>query len=177
MRKDRKADMNKYLEAGKVRNTHGVKGALKVEHWCDDASVFTSLKDIYIKNGELYKSYRVSSASSAGNGVIILKLDGIDTFEDAAKLKNSVLYASRDQLPEADDRVFIADIIGLPVKDADTGVLYGTLTDVTSNGPQELFEIKTENGLRYVPAVKQFVKRIELSEAVFITPIPGLLED
>lgn len=171
-------ERKEYLEAGKVRNTHGVKGALKVEHWCDSAEIFTSLRAVYTKAAGLYKMHRIVTASLTGDGTVILRLEGIETFEDAARLKNSVLYAAREELPDEEDRVYIADILGLPVKDADDGTLYGELIDVSTPGTQELFEIKTPSGaIRYVPAVPMFIKRIELGDAVYIKPIPGLLDD
>ena len=168
--------MKKYLEAGKVRNTHGVKGALKVEHWCDDAGIFASLPCVYTVFGDIYKQHKTVSASVAGDGTVILRLEDVNTFEDAAKLKNTVLYAAREDLPEASDRVFIADIIGLNVYDADSGKLYGSLKDVISTGAQELYVIDTPAGERLVPAVKEFISRVELENGVFINTIEGLLD-
>ena len=168
--------MKKYLEAGKVRNTHGVKGAMKVEHWCDTAQIFASLPEVYTAYGDIYKAHKVVAASIAGDGTVILRLEDINTFEDAARLKNAVLYADREQLPDEPDRVYIADIIGLSVFDAETGERYGTLTDVTSTGAQELYVIATPNGERLVPAVKEFIDRVELEKGVYIKPIPGLLD-
>lgn len=168
--------MKKYLEAGKVRNTHGVKGAMKIEHWCDTAQIFATLPEVYTAYGDIYKAHKVVAASIAGDGTVILRLEDINTFEDAARLKNTVLYADREQLPDEPDRVYIADVIGLSVFDAETGERYGTLTDVTSTGAQELYVISTPNGEKLVPAVKEFIDRVELEKGVYIKPIPGLLD-
>lgn len=168
--------MKKYLEAGKVRNTHGVKGAVKVEHWCDSAEVFTALPCVYTATGEIYKEHKIVSSSVAGDGTLIVRFEDANTFEDAAKLKNCVLYAAREHLPEQADRVYIADMLGLPVFDAESKVRYGTLADVTTTGAQELLVIDTENGQRLVPAVKEFISRVDLKDGIFITPIPGLMD-
>lgn len=168
--------MKKYLEAGKVRNTHGVKGAMKIEHWCDSAQVFAALPVVYTAYGDIYKEHKVVSASVAGDGTVILRLEDANTFEDAAKLKNSILYADREMLPDEPDRVYIADIIGLPVFDSDTGEKYGTLSDVTSTGAQELYVIATPSGERLVPAVKEFISEVVIGKGVYIKPIPGLLD-
>ncbi|MBR2461029.1 MAG: 16S rRNA processing protein RimM [Clostridia bacterium] len=168
--------MKKYLEAGKVRNTHGVKGALKIEHWCDEPGVFAALPRVYTEYSDIYKEHKIIAASITGEDTLIIRLEDVNTFEDAAKLKNSVLYASRDDLPDDPDRVFIADMIGLPVYDADTGSKYGTLADVSTNGAQELYVVKTPIGERSVPAVKEFIKEVDPQRGIFIRPIPGLLD-
>lgn len=168
--------MKEYLEAGKIRNTHGIKGAVKIEHWCDNAQVFTSLKNIYVNVGETYVCYPLSSVSVTGDGTIIATLEGVESFEDAAKLKNQVIYAQRSELPEYSDRVFIADIIGLDIVDADTGVKYGTLSDVTTGGAQEIYVVSTEKGERLMPAVKEFIAGVEPEKAIYVRPISGIFD-
>ena len=87
-----------------------------------------------------------------------------------------MLYADRAQLPDAPDRVYIADVIGLPVFDAVSGEKYGTLADVTTTGVQELYVISTPDGEKLVPAVKEFIDRVDLEKGIYIKPIPGLLD-
>ena len=168
--------MKKYLEAGKVRNTHGIKGAVKVEHWCDTPQIFATLPAVYTAYGDIYKEHKIIAASIAGDGTVILRLEDSNTFEDAAKLKNCILYADREQLPDRPDRVYIADVIGLPVFDAKSGEKYGTVSDVTTTGVQELYVISTPNGEKLIPAVNAFIERVDLESGVYINPIPGLLD-
>ena len=42
--------MNKYLEAGKIRNAHGVNGAVIAESYCDNIKIFCSLKTFYVRD-------------------------------------------------------------------------------------------------------------------------------
>lgn len=168
--------MKEYLEAGKIRNTHGVKGALRAEHWCDSADVFTSLHTLCFLQGGGYVRYNMLSASVMGDGSIMLRLEGIDTLEAAAGFKNAVIYALRNELPIPEDRIFIADIIGLDVIDADSGRRYGTLREVTTGGAQEIYVVSTENGDRLMPAVKQFISEIDPEKAIYVRPIPGLFD-
>ena len=149
---------------------------MKVEHWCDSAQIFASLPAIYTAYGDIYKEHKIVSASIAGDGTVILRIEDVNTFEDAAKLKNSIIYADREDLPDEEDRVYIADVIGLPVFDAETGEKYGTLADVTSTGAQELYVIATPTGEKLVPAVKEFISEVDLEKGVYIKPIPGLLD-
>lgn len=165
--------MEKYLECGFVQNTHGVKGLLRAVHYCDSEKVFCSLPAVYLKKGEEYLPRRVRSAAVHG-GVILLSLEGVDTLEDAVLYKNKTLYAAREDLPEPKGAYFIADLIGLPVIDARTGRVYGTLSDVVNHGASDVYEVKTETGAALIPAVPEFVARIEPERGIFVTPIEGM---
>ena len=96
------------------------------------------------------------------------------TIEAAEALKNQILYLSRDDLELEDGEIFIADLIGLKVIDVDSGTVYGTIQNVINTGASDIYVIKTENGEAMIPAVKEFVKRIELDEGVYIKPIEGM---
>ncbi len=149
---------------------------MRVGHLCDSSEVFCSLASVYTeKNGE-YVEHRVLSAHEHGT-VILLALEGIDSIEAAQTLKGRSLYAKREQLPLDEGSHFIADLIGLKVYDAESGRLYGTLTDVMNRGASDVYEIKTQNGEVLMPAVDEFVREIDLEKGIFITPIEGMFSD
>jgi len=137
--------LKEFLECGLVQNTHGVKGMLRIGHRCDSPEVFCALKTVYAEKNGGYTPYKVKSASQHG-AVILLALEGIDTMEDALKLKGKSLYANRADLPIAEGAFFIADLIGLPVIDAVSGKKYGELTDVVNRGASDVYEIDTASG-------------------------------
>ena len=83
---------NKYLECGKIINTHGVAGTVKVENRCDTPKILASLKRIYFKVGDLYDEKKVLSGSVMGQ-FVLLKLDGVTDLDGAAALKNTLIYA------------------------------------------------------------------------------------
>ena len=166
--------MNKnYLECGKIINTHGIKGAVKAESWCDSPYVLADLERVFIKTNSGLKEYEIEGAS-VFKQFVILELQGVMTIEAAEALKNQILYLSRDDLELEDGEIFIADLIGLKVIDVDSGTVYGTIQNVINTGASDIYVIKTENGEAMMPAVKEFVKRIELDEGVYIKPIEGM---
>ena len=166
--------MNKnYLECGKIINTHGIKGAVKVDPWCDSPYILAELERVFLeKNGNL-KEYEIIHAS-VFKQFVILELDGIMTIEEAEKLKNQVIYLSRDDMELEEDEVFIADLIGLPVIDVETGVEYGKLADVINAGASDIYVINTPGGEAMMPAVKEYVKEIDLQKGIFVKPIEGM---
>ena len=164
-----------YLECGKIINTHGVIGAVKIDPWCDSPEVLASLKTVYfLKNGE-YSQVKLIKAS-VFKRFVLATLEGINDIDEAARLKETVIYAAREDLPLEDGDYFIADLIGLPVIDADSGTVYGTLAGVINTGASDIYEIDTENGQKMMPAVEEFVKNVDTEKGIFVSVIPGMFD-
>ena len=173
----RQMNRSEYLEAGKIVNTHGVRGDVKSECWCDYLEVMTEdLSVLYIKKGAQYQPLTIRKASPF-KGMVLFHFEGIDTFEQANALRGAVLYAKREDLPLEEGACFIADMIGLPVIDAETGKVYGKLKTVTDAAAGQLYEISTENGIVLFPVVAEFVKEVDTEKGIFITPIPGFFDE
>ncbi len=171
--------MKQFIEIGKIINTHGVRGAVKVEPWCDTPSVLAKMKRVYfapMMSGDSFSELTVLGGSVQKDKVL-LTLNGIDTVEAAITLKNTVIYANREDIPIKKGAFLIADLIGLDVIDANSGRLYGKLVDVIQGGSGDIYDIKTENGSALMPAVKEFVKEIKLDEGIFVTPIKGIFDE
>jgi 16S rRNA processing protein RimM len=163
----------KYIECGKIINTHGCYGGLKLESWCDSPDVLASMKRIYIENGGEYTKYKVKKAS-VFKQFVLFELEGITDMDAALALKNTVVFADRADFKLEEGAYFIADIIGCDVIDADSGVKYGTLSDIINRGASDLYVVKTENGEVMVPIVDEFLDRVEVGVAVYIRPIEGM---
>ena len=166
-----------YLECGKLVNTHGVRGTFKLEVWCDSPKVAASLRRIFFeeKDGS-YKEMKVKSASVAA-GVVLISLDGIDDLDSARLFKGRVAFAHRDDIPLGEGEHFIADLLGLPVYDADTKRLYGTLKDADMERKTPLYTIQTEKGDVLFPAIPEFVKEVDTDTGIFVCPIPGFFDE
>ena len=164
-----------YLECGKIVNTHGVAGAVKIAPWCDSPETLASLKKIYFLNNGKYEKVKILKAS-VFKRFVLATLDGVCDIDAAAALKETVIYASRNDLPLEDGDHFIEDLIGLPVIDMESGIKYGTLVGVINTGASDIYEIETENGVRMMPAVDEFVKEIDIENGIFITPIEGMFD-
>lgn len=167
----------KFLECGKIVNTHGVKGALVIESWCDSPEVLCEIKTLYYKRKEEYQPLEVTKAS-VHKGRALVYFYGIDSIEAAQLLKNRVVYADREDIPIDEDRVFLADIIGLDVFDERDGKRLGVLADVIENPAQDIFAVKTDDGREIlVPAVGEFIGHIDEEDGVYLLPIPGMFDD
>ena len=87
-----------------------------------------------------------------------------------------MVYAAREDLPLEEGDAFIVDLIGLPVKDADSREVIGKLVDINTRGVRDLYIVRNESGDHMVPAVPEFITEIDIEDAVYVRPIPGLLD-
>lgn len=167
--------MEKYLQIGKIVNTHGFRGDVKAQAWSDTPEVLAKLKRVYLKKKDEYKKIKVQKGS-VHKGMALLKLEGIDDFDSANALRETVLYADRKDIPVEKGSHFIVDLIGLDVIDEESGKVYGKVKDVLPYGIHDIYSVETAKGEVLVPAVSEFVKRISLEEGIFVKAIEGMFE-
>ena len=164
-----------YIECGKIVNTHGCRGGIKAESWCNSEADLASLKRVFFKKGNAYCEYKVQKAS-VFKQFVIFELYGINDMDSAMQLKDEILYAAREDFKLAEGEFFIADIIGLDVIDADNGRKYGTVKEIINRGASDIYIVNTPNGEKMIPAVEQFIISSDPNTGVFIRPIEGLLD-
>ncbi len=166
-----------YLECARICSAHGVRGLVKVESWCDSPRALSELKRVFVLEGEdRFKELKVLSASVMG-AMVLMNIEGIDSREEAIASKNKILYLKRSDIKLKDGTVFVADMIGLPVIDVDTGRVYGEITDVTDVPRGKLYTIKTPTGDVLFPDVPEFVKKIDVDTGVYIHAIEGFFDE
>ncbi|MCC8023113.1 MAG: ribosome maturation factor RimM [Clostridiales bacterium] len=167
----------KYLEAGKIVSTHGIRGEVKLEPWCDSVEVLEQVLVLYLdKNGN--DAIRIQSCRPH-KGNAIVKLDGVHSLEMAESMRGMVLYLDRDDAPLPEGRYYIQDIIGCKVVRLDTNAAVGTVTDVSNHGAGDIYHVKQDDGNEVlIPAIAEIVKLVDLTDGLIqIQPMKGLLED
>jgi len=169
--------MIEYLEIGKIVNTHGIKGELKVLPLTDDSRRYDRLRSLFIEQkGELRK-YDIEYVRYH-KGFVLLKLLGIENMEEAELLRNHVLKIHRkDAIKLPEGSYFICDMIGMQVNDI-SGKQIGLLEDVLKTGSNDVYIVKKEDKEILIPALKSVVKRIDLESKQMIVDLPeGIMED
>ena len=169
-------EKKQYLECAIIINTHGVRGDVKLESLCDSPDVLASLKRVFMLENGRYKEIKVNH-TSVFKQFVLASLEGVTDMDQAAAMKGTMLYASRDDFELGEGDYFIADLIGLPVIDVESGKTYGTVKEVINRGASDIYVVKTPGGERMMPAVEEFVKNIDLEKGIFVKTIPGLLSD
>lgn len=168
--------MKQYLEVGKINNTHGIRGEMKMALWCDDVDYLKQFKVLYLDDkGET--AVEVISVRPQKN-LVILKLKGYDSIEKAEEIKGKILYGNRDDAIIDEDANYIADIIGCYVVDIDTEEEYGQVTDVVNYGSCDIYDIESWGKHTLIPATPDIVKEINTEYKVIrIKKMKGLFDE
>ena len=145
-----------FLEAGKIINTHGIRGEVKIDPWTDAPEFFRKIKTLYIDGSPV----KIVSAR-VHKSFVIASLEGVGDMDSALRLKNKLVFINRDDVPLEDGAFFLQDLIGLKALDFETGDEIGTLTDIMENPAGNIYVIKAEREI-LVPANGPFVKEIDI---------------
>lgn len=141
---------NQLLECGKIVNTHGIRGEVKIQPWADSPEVLCALPALYIDGAPVaLRSARVHK------GNVIALLEGVSDVDQAMLLKNKVVWLNRDDLRLPEGTFFLADLIGLRVVDEE-GQELGILNEVLSPSRQQVYVVKGDRELM-IPAVPEFI--------------------
>ena len=160
------------IEIGKIVNTHGVRGDVKINPFMDDTEAFREFKYLYIND----KKVAVKGVKFVKRNPIV-SLEGTDTVEKAELLRNTPVYIDEEMLPElTDNEFYIKDILNLNVETTD-GEFLGKITDVFKTGSNDVYEILKDDGKKFlIPAISQVVKEINVKEKkVVIELLEGLI--
>ena len=158
------------IEIGQVINTRGLKGELKVRHWCDGAEDFLSYDEIFIDGAP-----REVISASEYRGFVYMRLKGVDDSGAAALLRDKIIRAKRRGLP--DGVYYLRDLIGMSVYDR--GEFIGTVRDRIVTGGADVYVIALRNGgEKLIPAIKQVINSVDVqSKAMQVTTMPEEADD
>lgn len=163
------------LEVGKIVNTHGLHGEVKVVPWTDYPEVFEDIEYVYVKRKGEYERLDVAGIKYQ-KGNIIVRFPQIKDINEAEKYKNQVLYAEREVLGELPEGVYyIADLIGLEVV-KENGETVGIITDVLNTGSNDIYEVKREGRKNLlIPVIDEVVLNIDMeNKKVTVRMMEGL---
>ena len=169
--------IKEYLEIGQIVGTHGVRGEMRVQPWCDSPDYLKKFKTLYFDaRGE--KSVKLESARAHKNAAL-LKLEGVDSIEDAEKLRGKILYMRREDAKLQKGDYFIAELMDCKViDDEDESIIYGTVCDVLNNCSTDVWCIKNGDKEYNFPAIPDIVKSVDVVKGIVkITPLKGLFDD
>ena len=161
------------IKIGKIVNTVGLKGEVKVYNYSDSREIYETIESIYVED-----RLTVIENVRAQKNMVILKLEGADDRNAAEALRGKELYITEDDLPELPEgQYYVRDLIGMSVTEED-GNLLGHVTDVLQNTAQDIFEVESENGKKLlIPKVDQFVLDIDAEKReITVRLIEGMLD-
>lgn len=143
-------EKQQYIEAGKIVNTHGVRGEVKIQVWLDSPEFMRRFKTVYIDN----KPVKMLSAR-VHKGFVIAQLEEIGDINAAMALKNKTVFIDRNDAKLGKGEYFLCDIIGARVVD-ETGAEIGILEDILETPASSVYIVRGETE-HMIPAVPEFI--------------------
>lgn len=141
-----------YIEAGEIVTTHGVRGEIKVLSWLDSPEMLCEFDRCRISGREyVMDSVRVQKTCN------LVKLRGVDTMEDAQKLRGKTMELYREDI--SDELIFAAELVDVEVY-AD-GARIGKIKEVLDYPGNSVYVVQGEREY-LIPAVKKFILSTDL---------------
>ncbi len=144
-----------------ILRPHGIKGEIKVKHYCDNPEDFSMFGWIYLKQGKHLDKREIINART-DSGDVYLLISGVLTRNDAEDLRGKTLYVEKTQIRELpEDRFFIRDLIGMTVI-TDDGEPLGTLKEILQHGAVDVYRVEDEGKGLMFPALKRVIKKTDI---------------
>lgn len=164
--------MQQYLEVGKVTNTHGIMGEVRVQPWADSPEFLCQFKTLYVD--QTHWPIQVERARVHKN-MVIVKFQGITDVPGAIAMRNAVLYIDRADAKLPEGSFFLADLYGLEVRDAQTGQVLGHIAEILTLPANNVYVVRGGEREMMIPAVPQFVAETNVEAGYLrINPMEGL---
>lgn len=171
------AEKDQYITIGKIVNTQGHRGEVRVMPLTDFPERFTDMKSVLVKTGDRMER-RAVERTYRHKKFAVLKFAGVDDMDAALELKNSLLLVTRDELtPLPEGSYYIFDLVGLEVRTVD-GRPLGAIADVIQTGANDVYVVENPGRKQLlIPALKQVVRQIDLAAGNMVVELPPGLED
>ena len=151
--------MDRLIDAGKIVNTHGVRGEVKLEVWLDSPALLRGCGRVMIDGEER----RMLSAREQ-KGWLIAKLEGVDDINAAMALKERTVQVCREDVKLPKGTVFVRDILGAKVVTED-GETVGRLVEALEYPAHMVYVVRGETE-HLIPAVPAFIRAIDAEAGV-----------
>lgn len=155
------------IQIGKIVNSHSLKGEVRIISNSDFKDQrFKVGEKLYVLLNDDYLSLKIASYR-VHKQYDLIKFVEYNNINDILFLKNKYVYSIKDKVKLNDDECHVNDLINFTVINNETGNKIGTIIEYINNPAHGIFNIKlTNNEIRMVPDVKEFIKVIDLENKV-----------
>lgn len=156
------------IEAGMITNTHGIRGEVKIEVWLDSPEFFRKFEKITVKD----KEYKMVS-SFVQKGLVIAKLDSIDSIDEAIPMKGATVYINREDAKLESGRFFLCEINNADVFN-ETGEKVGVIKEIFDSPAAPVLVVSGETE-HLIPAVPEFIMSTDIdNKKIVVRLIEGM---
>lgn len=168
------------FNVGKIVNTHGIQGEIRVIKITDFEERFEPGNQLYFKapNGETEGPFYISAHRKHKNFDLI-KFEGLDNINDVERLKGGMLMISEEQQEELEaGEYYYHEIIGSSVFTLE-GDEIGIVKEILSPGANDVWVIRRKGKKDLlIPYIESVVKKVDpVNKTISIDPMEGMLEE
>ena len=159
--------IQEYIDAGRIVNTHGVRGEVKIEVWLDSPDYLKSFPRIFVGG----KEYRLLDGFRQKH-FLIASLEGVEDVNAAAVLKGRTVCVARADAKLPEGGYFLCELIGARVQRED-GSIVGVVRDILEKPASDLYVVEdTEGREMLIPIIEAFIVSTDAAEGVITVRIP-----
>jgi 16S rRNA processing protein RimM len=171
-----KVSSEKLLVVGKVIKPHGYKGLIRAWSYAGTIESFLHSGTVFFRQDHQEPvEYNVLDVKPHKN-IFLLRIEGVNTFEEAERLRDTDILVHKDRLIRSNDEYFWFELIGLKVH-LDTGKYLGIIKKIIPTGSNDVYVVKLDDSEFLIPAIYDVVKKIDLDKGLMIiSAMDGLLD-
>lgn len=171
--------MEKWFNVGKIVNTHGIRGEVRVISRTDFAEERYKVGNtLYLFRENKEPLELIIASHRKHKNFDLLTFEGYPNINDVEPLRDGILKIDESQLLDLDEGEFyFHEIIGCTVY-TDEGEEIGTIREILTPGANDVWVVKGTRGKEVlIPYIEQIVKEVDIkAQKVIITPMEGLLD-
>lgn len=152
-------EKQQYIEAGRIVNTHGIVGEVKIDVWLDSPQFMKKCGRIFVDGSAI----KIESAREH-KGFLLAKLEGIDDVNAAMTMKGKSVYIDRADAKLPKGAYFLQDIIGASVID-ESGTEIGKLAEIMETPASRIYVVRGERE-HLIPAVPEFILKTDAENGI-----------
>jgi 16S rRNA processing protein RimM len=165
--------MSRRLAVAVVTKPHGIRGELRLKCLGDDPSVLLNLDKVYLSKDN-DDAREIKKAWHAGQDIVCIAMDGIESRNDAEELRGMELYMDADESDLEEGTYYVFDLIGCDVHD-ENGAKLGKVTDVLKHGAADVYVVKGKRNFM-MPALKRVLINVDTQSKVIVISSKTLAE-
>lgn len=125
------------LRAAKIVSVHGVRGLVKVQVFLEDPFDLVTLGALTNRDGSKIFDLEIRGQAK---GTLLCAVGGVNDRDAADRLRGTEIFVDRDALPDVEDEeeFYIADLVGMDVRSADTNSIIGRVRAVQDHGAGDI---------------------------------------
>ncbi len=164
-----------FLAIGQLHRPHGIRGEIKMSVWTDYPERLEPGLKVFI--GKTHQPVYIRTVRWHG-GDLLISFEEFAVREEVGLLRNQVVMIPLENLPPLPDgEIYIHELIGMKVIDADNDILLGEITEIIETGANDVFVVRGSQGSEVLlPDIDEVILAIDLGrKEVRVHLLPGLI--